>query len=80
VAAKRARLTDFAAVKPAPAQDQPDQAAEQDVPRRGMTLRLRPDAWRALKYAAIERGVPAHDVLIEALNAWFTAHGIPPIA
>jgi hypothetical protein len=45
-----------------------------------MTLRLRPDAWTQLKIAAAERGVPSHDLLLEALNDWFTKQGKPPIA
>jgi hypothetical protein len=48
--------------------------------RRGMTLRLRPEAWKQLKFAAIEQGVPAHDLLTEALNDWFAKRGKPPIA
>jgi hypothetical protein len=51
-----------------------------DTPRRGVTLRLNEAAWRQLKQAALDRGVPSHDLLIEALNEWFSKQGKPPIA
>lgn len=36
--------------------------------RIGMTLRLTPELWRALKIAAVNRGTPAHEIVIEALD------------
>ena len=77
-AAKRASLSNFAATKPTA----PTTSSREDVSegRRGMTLRLRPEAWKQLKLAAMDRGTPAHDLLLEALNDWFTKHGKPPIA
>jgi len=83
--AKRGSLTDIVAKKapaaPADTSAPAEAASAQDAEgRRGMTLRLRPDAWRQLKIAAVERGVPAHDLIVEALNGWFQQHGKPPIA
>jgi hypothetical protein len=43
-------------------------------------MRLRQDAWKQVKIAAVERDTTAHDLIIEALNDWFTKHGKPPIA
>jgi hypothetical protein len=79
--AKRASLTDFAATKPtaSPELAAPVVPVDREI-RRGVTLRLRPDAWRQLKIAAVERDAPAHDLLVEAVNDWFTKHGKPPIA
>jgi len=78
---KRASLSNFAAIKPASVREQaPRPAVEEGGPRRGMTLRLRPDAWKQLKIAAVEQGVSAHDLLTQALNDWFTRHDKPPIA
>ena len=78
---KRASLSNFAETKPGAAPT-PAAAASpaEDAPRRGMTLRLREDAWRQLKVAALDRGETAHDLLLEALNDWFTKQGKPPIA
>jgi hypothetical protein len=79
---KRASLSDFAATKPTAVPTvEARQATEEDTPgRRGMTLRLHPDAWKQLKFAAVEQGVSAHEVLLQALNDWFAKHGKPPIA
>ena len=35
-------------------------------------MRLRQDAWKQIKIAAVARGTTAHDLMIEALNDWFT--------
>jgi hypothetical protein len=54
----------------------PELEAEQQV----ISMRLRRDAWKQVKIAAVERGTTARDLMIEALNDWFTKHGKPPIA
>lgn len=89
--AKRATLSDFAARKPPP--DEPpgpapvsvspaanDEERPKVVERRAQTLRLTPAAWRQLKQLALDRGKPAHDLLLEAVNDLFRKHGKPPIA
>jgi hypothetical protein len=50
-----------------------------DQQRKGQTLRLPVAAWRQLKYLSIERGKPAHDLLVEAVNDLFVKCGKPPI-
>jgi hypothetical protein len=55
-------------------------ASEPEAKQRIMAMRLRQDAWKQVKIAAVERGTTAHDLMIEALNDWFTKHGKPPIA
>jgi hypothetical protein len=56
----------------------PDASGDQQ--RKGQTLRLPVAAWRQLKYLSIERGKPAHDLLVEAVNDLFVKCGKPPIA
>ena len=87
---KRASLAGFAAKKEPPAPI----AAADTVPvmavpaddavapdrRRGQTLRLSTEAWRQLKRLAVEQDKPAHDLLVQAVNALFVKHGLPPIA
>ena len=41
------------------------------VRRKGLTLRLNPAAWRQLRQLALDDEVPAHELLIEALNDFF---------
>ena len=76
--AKRAKLSKFTADKAkaleAPAKAKADEAIK------GQTLRLNMDAWRQLKLMAIDRALPAHDLLIEAVNDYFAKHGKPPLA
>jgi hypothetical protein len=55
-------------------------APEPQEKRRRVTMELPQDAWKQVKIAAVERGTTAHDLVIEALNDWFTKHGKPPIA
>jgi hypothetical protein len=55
-------------------------APEPQEKRRRVTMQLRQDAWKQVKIAAVERGTTAHDLMVEALNDWFTKHGKPPIA
>jgi hypothetical protein len=77
--ARRATLSSFAAEKPhVVARAKPDPT--ESTKARGQTLRLNPDAWRQLKTLALERAVPSHVLLIEALNDLFRKHGKPPIA
>ena len=84
---KRGSLAGFASQKAAPSRSPADQAptqrTRQPAPpekRRGQTLRLSPAAWRQLKFLAVERDRPAHDLLIEAVSDLFQKYGKPPIA
>ncbi len=85
---KRASLAGFAAKKEPPvaavepASTDAVTAADAVAPdrRRGQTLRLSTEAWRQLKRLAVEQDKPAHDLLVQAVNALFVKHGLPPIA
>ncbi len=41
-----------------------------------VVLYLHPAAAKTLKHYAVEQGVKVHDLLIEALEDWFTKHGL----
>lgn len=49
-------------------------------PRKGLTLRLNPAAWRQLRQLAFDDERSAHDLLIEALNDYFEKRGKSRIA
>jgi hypothetical protein len=55
-------------------------AAGKKDSRRGMTLRLEPEAWRQLKMLGIEQGKPVHHLLVDAVNLLFHHHNRPTIA
>ena len=83
---KRGSLANFATPKPsaAAAEPAPPTPASSTPPakddRKGLTLRLNPAAWRQLKLLAVEKGAPAHDLLIDAVNDLFRRENKPPIA
>lgn len=62
-----------AATKPARAKRQPDG-------RRGILVRARPEAWKALKMIALDGERTLQDVMTEAINDVLTKHGKPPVA
>lgn len=79
---KRASLSAFTAKKPgSDTQSRSAEESPQSVQagamqkRKGQTLRLTPDAWKQLKFLAIEQERPAHDLLIEAVNDLFQKYG-----
>ncbi len=87
---KRASLAGFAAKKDPPTAAAAAEPTSTDMThaadpagpdrRRGQTLRLSTEAWRQLKRLAVEEDKPAHDLLVQAVNALFVKHGLPPIA
>lgn len=87
---KRASLAGFAAKKEpptpvttadtVPATVVPPEDTAAGDRRRGQTLRLSTEAWRQLKRLAVEQDKPAHDLLLQAVNALFVKHDLPPIA
>lgn len=79
IVAKRASLSTFTAEKPGAPQASKPEPAEKEKPR-GQTLRLKSAAWQQLKFLAVERAIPSHALLIEAVNDLFQKHGKPPIA
>lgn len=48
--------------------------------RRGILVRARPEAWKALKMVALDREVTLQDVMTEAINDVLAKHGRPPVA
>lgn len=70
--ADQARTTDAAKGESV----KPDDAAK----RKGLTIRLSPEAWEQLRLLGFKQRRPAHDILIESLNDYFRAQGLPPIA
>jgi hypothetical protein len=48
--------------------------------RKGILVRARPEAWKALKLVALDQDKTLQDVMIEAINDVLQKHGKPPIA
>ncbi len=84
MAKKPASLADLTlnkgAASPLSAASTSSTEAEQSTRRKGQTLRLDEGAWKQLKHLATDKGVSAHDLLIEAVNDLFRKYGKPPIA
>jgi hypothetical protein len=76
----RGSLHGFTKKKPTVAEPANTTVAPKSERIRGQTLRLTEDAWRQLKILSIDKGTPAHDLLIEAVNLLFEKHGKPQIA
>jgi hypothetical protein len=59
-----------------PHQDRkPGPPQNENAARKGQVLRLNERAWKQLKLLAIDRGLPVHSVLIEAVNDLFEKYG-----
>lgn len=48
--------------------------------RKGILVRARPEAWKALKLVALDQDKTLQDVMIEAINDVLQKYGKPPIA
>ncbi|MCJ2141527.1 ribbon-helix-helix domain-containing protein [Methylobacterium sp. E-066] len=70
---EEAARAETAAAKPPRGKRQPDG-------RRGILVRARPEAWKALKMVALDREVTLQDVMTEAINDVLAKHGKPPVA
>lgn len=57
-----------------------EEPLERGASIKGQTLRLNMEAWRQLKILAVERALPAHALLVEAVNDLFRKHGKTPVA
>ena len=59
---------------------QPARRDRQPDGRKGILVRARPEAWKALKLVALDREVTLQDLMVEAINDVLTKHGKPPVA
>lgn len=48
--------------------------------RKGILVRARPEAWKALKIIALDGERTLQDVMTEAINDVLSKHGKPPVA
>jgi hypothetical protein len=55
-------------------------AARQPDGRKGILVRARPEAWKALKLIALDGERTLQDVMTEAINDMLSKHGKPPVA
>lgn len=55
-------------------------AARQPDGRKGILVRARPEAWKALKMIALDGERTLQDVMTEAINDVLAKHGKPPVA
>lgn len=90
------RLSQKTAEAPAPAPAAPDvtsaipqaeattapagRAKRQPDGRRGILVRARPEAWKALKTIALDGERTLQDVMTEAINDMLAKHNKPPVA
>ena len=58
----------------------PTRAKRQPDGRRGILVRARPEAWKALKLVALDGERTLQDVMTEAINDMLSKHGRPPVA
>lgn len=74
------------AAEPSPMQSdavQADPAAPRERAadgRKGILVRARPEAWKALKLVALDREMTLQDVMTEAINDLLTKNSRPPTA
>lgn len=85
-----AKQPSYATVELAPIVPPPQLPASQDITRRGrgatgrtlkeasapVMLYLHPAGAKALKRYAVDQNTKVHTILIEAVEAWFKAHGL----
>jgi hypothetical protein len=48
--------------------------------RRGILVRAKPEAWKALKLIAIDKEITLQDAMTQAVNDYLRKHGKPPSA
>ena len=58
----------------------PTRSKTQPDGRRGILVRARPEAWRALKLIALDEETTLQGVMTEAINDYLTKNGKPPVA
>ncbi len=81
LAKKPADAADVAAVQADPALQAPEGPRERGPDgRKGILVRARPAAWKALKLIALDQELTLQDLMTEAINDVLTKHGKPPTA
>jgi len=71
----------LAASEPVDAAESPAaRSSRQPDGRKGILVRARPEAWKALKIIALDGERTLQDVMTEAINAVLQKHGKPPVA
>lgn len=68
------------AAEPAKAEDQAAKRDRQPDGRKGILVRARPEAWKALKLVALDHEMTLQDLMVEAINDVLAKHGKPPVA
>lgn len=71
------------ASEPVQAAEGEERAARRDRQpdgRKGILVRARPEAWKALKLIALDNEVTLQDLMVEAINDVLAKHGRPPVA
>jgi len=48
--------------------------------RKGILVRARPEAWKALKIIALDREMTLQDLMTQAINDALAKHSKPPVA
>src|SRR5689334_11472068 len=48
--------------------------------RKGVLVRISPEAWKALKLIALDREITLQDLMTEAINDVLAKHSKPPVA
>ena len=71
----------IAASEPADVAESPaGRGSRQPDGRKGILVRARPEAWKALKMIALDGERTLQDVMTEAINDVLQKHGKPPVA
>jgi hypothetical protein len=48
--------------------------------RRGILVRAKPEAWKALKLIALDKDITLQDAMTQAINDYLRKNGKPPLA
>jgi hypothetical protein len=80
-ARKAARKKTVRAAAPVPTvRDTAGRRIRQPDGRKGILVRARPEAWKALKQMALDDERTLQDVMTEAINDMLKKRGMPPLA
>lgn len=80
LAAKSATVAGSTTEKPAETVPELRRRNRQPDGRKGILVRARPEAWRALKQIALDTERTLQDVMTDAINDYLVKSGKPPVA